>query len=634
MYYRPVRIVLLCLILVACVPSSRPEVRPWIDLDDLLEGRAYSDEVGYPLPWDRPDAEPEALVDRSREVVHGCLLLPLSGPQAELGRIGLQGAVMAFEERQLRAPAARQVVWHVVDTEGSEQLAVEGADACLLRGGLLVVTPPQASSFDFLAGGLMDRGAGVFVPVAGLTDVRSLDDRFVFVRPPLAKSVGRTLAEAAIDRREIGVGTALVLDEGGAETAAAAWSESLVANGWASLPAIPLPGVEPEPWRTALHAAVEDGATDILVVGTHTGNRPVIEEMSLDSLASVHLWFLEGRIHDALLFEAEFRRALGRVHFLVGREPSEAFSQRYVSRWREVPEGGAAEVYEAVHRAFDGAERAEFLEPSSLASVARASTGPSAWDSAARVGRAGVDSVAAAGYEAAFIRRKTAPSWIWEQIRESEVGGLRPRPRPLGPSHIHHRPSGFSIESRSIGTEPGRGSVVGDPHVRCVPSDDGTQKPGGNRSPHLSWSTPPLGTKSLALLAIDPDVPLDSGLVNQRGRVVPVDAPRREVYHWVVVDIPPEVREIPEGASKPAATNEAYGGWDGPCPPWNDERIHRLSFHLYALDIENLGLTGNWGGPEVEAAMVGHVLAEVSLTGLYFISPAVDLPAVPARAGF
>jgi hypothetical protein len=123
-------------------------------------------------------------------------------------------------------------------------------------------------------------------------------------------------------------------------------------------------------------------------------------------------------------------------------------------------------------------------------------------------------------------------------------------------------------------------------------------------------------------------------LVNQRGEVVPADAPRGEVVHWVVVDIPPEVREIPEGASEAVATNEIYGGWDGPCPPWNDERIHRLGFHLFALDIETLGLTGTLTGPEVEAAMVGHVLAEVSLTGLYFISPALDLPPVPERAGF
>jgi Raf kinase inhibitor-like YbhB/YbcL family protein len=663
-YYRAVRTVLLGLFLVSCVPGSSPEAGRWIDLDDLLEGRAHLAEIGYPLPWDRPDVQPRSAPDRSTEVVHGCLLLPLSGDFAELGRHGLQGAVLAYEERSFTEPPRRQVAWHVVDTVGSEQLAIEGADACLLRGALLVVTPPRASSFDFLAGGLMDRGAGVFVPVAGLTDVRRLDDRFVFVRPPLAASVGKGLAEAALARRDGGVGAALILDSGGATEAVSAWHSALEAGDWRSLPARALPGPEPEPWRTALHEVVAAGATDVLVVGTHTGNRPIIEEMSREAMSSVHLWFLEGRVHDSLLFEAEFRRALDRVHFLVGRAPNAAFSRRYVGRWREAPEVGAAEVYEAVVRAFDAAEGAEFLEPSSLAATARASLGPSAWDSAERIGRSGVDSVAAAGYESAFMRRKTAPSWIWEQTLESEAATLRPRLRPLGPSHIHHRPSGFSIESRSIGTKPGRDALVGDPHVRCVPSDDGRSKPGGNQSPDLSWSTPPQGTKSLALLTIDPDAPEDSAPVNQKGRVLPRDSPRRDFYHWVVIDIPPEVREIPAGASAPgagelgpkqaslkdfgregandftlsASAEESppviYGGWDGPCPPWNDERMHRLGFHLYALDVERLELTGSFDGRAVEAAMAGHVLAEVSLTGLYFISPSLDLPPVPERAGF
>jgi phosphatidylethanolamine-binding protein (PEBP) family uncharacterized protein len=78
----------------------------------------------------------------------------------------------------------------------------------------------------------------------------------------------------------------------------------------------------------------------------------------------------------------------------------------------------------------------------------------------------------------------------------------------------------------------------------------------------------------------------------------------------------------------------AYGGWDGPCPARNDERFHRLGFHLYALDVKSLGLEGAFDGRDVEAAIEGHVLAEVSFTGLYFINNSIDLPAVPERAGF
>ena len=64
-----------------------------------------------------------------------------------------------------------------------------------------------------------------------------------------------------------------------------------------------------------------------------------------------------------------------------------------------------------------------------------------------------------------------------------------------------------------------------------------------------------------------------------------------------------------------------YGGYDGPWPPFNDELVHRYVFTLYALDVENLELTGNFGGPEVLKAIEGHVLAESSITGLYTLNP-------------
>ena len=40
-----------------------------------------------------------------------------------------------------------------------------------------------------------------------------------------------------------------------------------------------------------------------------------------------------------------------------------------------------------------------------------------------------------------------------------------------------------------------------------------------------------------------------------------------------------------------------YGGYDGPCPPWNDELLHHYRFTLYALDVPSLGLPGAFGGP-------------------------------------
>ena len=66
-----------------------------------------------------------------------------------------------------------------------------------------------------------------------------------------------------------------------------------------------------------------------------------------------------------------------------------------------------------------------------------------------------------------------------------------------------------------------------------------------------------------------------------------------------------------------------YAGYDGPCPPWNDERLHHYRFTLYALDVPTLGLSSAFGGPEALAAMEGHVLAESSWTGTYTLNPSL-----------
>ena len=64
-----------------------------------------------------------------------------------------------------------------------------------------------------------------------------------------------------------------------------------------------------------------------------------------------------------------------------------------------------------------------------------------------------------------------------------------------------------------------------------------------------------------------------------------------------------------------------YFGYDGPCPPWNDERLHHYWFTVYAVDIESLDLPDRFDGRDVMAALDGHVLAEASLTGTYSLHP-------------
>lgn len=169
-----------------------------------------------------------------------------------------------------------------------------------------------------------------------------------------------------------------------------------------------------------------------------------------------------------------------------------------------------------------------------------------------------------------------------------------------------------------------------------------------NRNPHLAWSDVPEGTRSFAILMIDPDVPSVFDDVNQAGRTIPADLPRQDFYHWAIVDIPADVREIAEGACSEAVTpggkrnppgptgsrqglndyggfmgDGDYYGYDGPCPPWNDALVHRYFFRLYALDVERLDLPERFGGRDVLRAIQGHVLAETAIHGTYTLNPAL-----------
>ena len=65
-----------------------------------------------------------------------------------------------------------------------------------------------------------------------------------------------------------------------------------------------------------------------------------------------------------------------------------------------------------------------------------------------------------------------------------------------------------------------------------------------------------------------------------------------------------------------------YHGYDGPCPPWNDERVHHYRFTLYALDLESCPVVSGFGAAEVLNAIERHVLEEASIVGSYAINPA------------
>lgn len=172
-----------------------------------------------------------------------------------------------------------------------------------------------------------------------------------------------------------------------------------------------------------------------------------------------------------------------------------------------------------------------------------------------------------------------------------------------------------------------------------------------NRNPQLSWSGAPAGAKSFVLICHDVDVPSKGEDVNQEGRSVAAGLPRVDFYHWLLVDIPASLNAIAEaefsdcisarGKKGPEAKHgmrqglNDYTGWfagdkdmsgdyfgyDGPCPPWNDEILHHYAFTLYALDLAKCPVAGAFKGADVTKAIEGHVLAKASLTGIYTLNP-------------
>ena len=87
---------------------------------------------------------------------------------------------------------------------------------------------------------------------------------------------------------------------------------------------------------------------------------------------------------------------------------------------------------------------------------------------------------------------------------------------------------------------------------------------GGNRNPHLAWSEAPAGTRSFALLCIDPDVPTVKAMVGAPGVEIPVDQPRGDFIHWAMADIPADVRGFAEGAWSDGITARGKQAPQGP----------------------------------------------------------------------
>lgn len=195
------------------------------------------------------------------------------------------------------------------------------------------------------------------------------------------------------------------------------------------------------------------------------------------------------------------------------------------------------------------------------------------------------------------------------------------------------------------------GEPIPTDHVFAVPHPEDHVALADNRNPALEWEDVPEGTRSFVLLCIDTDAPTVADDANQEGREIPAGLARTDFTHWALVDIPADTRSIAEAAycqgvtprGKPgrqdgpregvndytswfegdADMEGVYKGYDGPCPPWNDARVHRYVFTLYALDVDTLPVSGDFTAADVQEAMSGHILAEDSITVTYTLNPAL-----------
>jgi Raf kinase inhibitor-like YbhB/YbcL family protein len=199
------------------------------------------------------------------------------------------------------------------------------------------------------------------------------------------------------------------------------------------------------------------------------------------------------------------------------------------------------------------------------------------------------------------------------------------------------------------------GGAIPAEYAFCAPDAKAHATLSKNRNPHLAWSGAPAGTRSFAIVCHDPDVPSRGDDVNKEDRKVLASLPRVDFFHWVLVDLPAGVSSVaagefassvtPHGKPGPAAPHGArhgtndftgwfasdpamagnYYGYDGPCPPWNDELPHRYVFTVYALDVERLPVEGAFRGADVRRAIERHVLAQAAITGRYTLNPAVKI---------
>ncbi len=175
------------------------------------------------------------------------------------------------------------------------------------------------------------------------------------------------------------------------------------------------------------------------------------------------------------------------------------------------------------------------------------------------------------------------------------------RPVPPNPYDFLPQVPAFTVTSSDV-TD---GAVLPTPHVSGVMGAGGE-----DRSPQLSWSGFPEGTRSFAVTVFDPDAPTASGF-----------------WHWAVVNIPASVTELPSGAGdkdSPSLPEGAlqlrndggFAGYVGAAPP-SGHGPHRYFVVVHAVDTEQLDVTADAAPAVLGFNLFSHTLARATLVATY-----------------
>lgn len=135
--------------------------------------------------------------------------------------------------------------------------------------------------------------------------------------------------------------------------------------------------------------------------------------------------------------------------------------------------------------------------------------------------------------------------------------------------------------------------------------------PGGeDRSPQLSWSGFPEGTKSFAVTVYDPDAPTTSGF-----------------WHWAVFNVPASVTELPAGAGAQGGAglpggavqlrnDGGFAGYIGAAPPAG-HGPHRYFVVVHAVDVEALEVPEDASPAFLGFNLFSHTLARGTITPVF-----------------